>query len=142
MTYTDIKKNEEIKTYIIKADETLKALGFTEHSFAHVVKVAEGAMGILRELGYSEREIELAGIAGYTHDIGNLVNRIEHSQSGAVMMFEFLNRMGMSAADIADVVTAIGNHDEGTGVPVSAVSAAFHSSSVPIESSGLVESSM
>ncbi len=125
MTYTEIKKNEEIKTYIRKADESLKALGFTEHSFAHVVKVAESAMGILCDLGYEQREIELAGIAGYTHDIGNLVNRIEHSQSGAVMMFEILNRLGFPSGDIADVVTAIGNHDEGTGVPVNAISAAL-----------------
>ena len=124
ITFEDIQNNEEIKTYITCADESLRALGFTEHSFAHVTRVSETAAYILQTLGYSEHEVELARIAGYLHDIGNLVNRIEHSQSGAVMAFRILENMNMSPRDVATIVTAIGNHDEGTGVPVTAVAAA------------------
>ena len=125
ITFDDIKKDNSIKTYIKKADESLDKLGYTEHSFAHVLKVADTAMYILRELGHPEHEVELAGIAGYTHDIGNLINRVDHSQSGAIMVFRILDHMDMPAEDIATVVTAIGNHDEGTGVAVSAVAAAL-----------------
>lgn len=125
ITFEDIKKNETINVYIKRADETLEKLGYTEHSFAHVIKVADCAMSILRTLGYSEREVELAGIAGYTHDIGNLVNRVAHSQSGAIMVFRLLDNIGMPPEDIATVVSAIGNHDEGTGVAVNAVAAAL-----------------
>src|SRR5699024_8276388 len=88
-------------------------------------RVAELAGEILRTLGYDEHEIELARIAAYLHDIGNLVNRVDHSQSGAVMAFRILDHMDMDAADVATVVTAIGNHDEGTGVPVNATAAAL-----------------
>ena len=123
--FEDIKKNESIRTYIVKADESLKALGFTEHSFAHVTKVSESAAYLLSTLGYSEREVELARIAAFLHDIGNLVNRSEHSQSGAVMAFRILFNMDMPADELSDVVTAIGNHDEGTGVPVNPISAAL-----------------
>ena len=125
ITFEDIQNNEEIKTYITCADESLRALGFTEHSFAHVTRVSETAAYILQTLGYSEHEVELARIAGYLHDIGNLVNRIEHSQSGAVMAFRILENMNMSPRDVAPIVTASGNHDEGTGVPVNAVAAAL-----------------
>lgn len=125
ITYASLKHNEEIRTYIKRADESLRALGFTEHSFAHVTRVSEVAADILEQLGYDAHTIELTKIAGYLHDIGNLVNRVDHSQSGAVMAFRILDRMGMPPEDIATVVTAIGNHDEGTGVPVNAVSAAL-----------------
>ena len=125
VSYKDIKKNESINTYIKKADESLRALGFTEHSFAHVTRVAEDAGMILETLGYTEHDVELVKISGYLHDIGNLVNRVEHSQSGAVMAFRILDKLGMDAADIADIVTAIGNHDEGTGIPVNEISAAL-----------------
>ena len=125
ITYNDIKHNESIRTYIKKADEALIVLGYTEHSFAHVTRVAETAGYILQELGYSEHEVELVKIAGYLHDIGNLVNRAEHSQSGAVMAFRILDKLGMPAEDIADIVTAIGNHDEGTANPINAISAAL-----------------
>jgi metal-dependent HD superfamily phosphatase/phosphodiesterase len=125
VTFEQIKNNVDIKTYITKADESLKALGYTEHSFAHVGKVSHDAAYILETLGYDERTVELAKIAGYLHDIGNLVNRVDHSQSGAVMAFRVLDKLGMSADEIATVVTAIGNHDEGTGVPVNAVAAAL-----------------
>lgn len=125
VTYEDLRKNAEINTYITRADESLSALGFTEHSFPHVCRVAEMAGETLGILGYGAHEIELAKIAAYLHDIGNLVNRVDHSQSGAVMAFRLLDHMDMDAADIATVVTAIGNHDEGTGVPVNAVAAAL-----------------
>lgn len=125
LTYEEIRKSEAIKTYIIRADESLGALGFTEHSFAHVTHVAETAGYILGTLGYDERTIELAKIAGYLHDIGNLVNRKDHAQSGAVMAWSILNDMGCDAGEVATIVTAIGNHDEGTGVPVNTVAAAM-----------------
>lgn len=125
LTFDEIKNNDNIKTYIIKADESLKALGYTEHSFAHVHYVSKTAGYILETLGYDEHTVELAKIAGYLHDIGNLVNRKDHSQSGAIMAFSILHDMGCDAQDIATIVTAIGNHDEGTGVPVNAVSAAM-----------------
>ncbi len=125
MTYEEIKNNEAINTYIRCADESLAALGYTEHSFAHVTSVAQTAGYILETLGYSERDVELAKIAGYMHDLGNLVNRIDHSQSGAVMAFRILDKLNMPPDEIATIVTAIGNHDEGTGVPVNAVAAAL-----------------
>ena len=123
--FNDIRKNEAIKAYINAADASLSALGYTEHSFAHVTKVAENAATILETLGYDARSVELARIAAYLHDIGNLVNRDEHSQSGAVMAFRILDKLGMEPEEIATVVTAIGNHDEGTGVAVNPVAAAL-----------------
>lgn len=125
LTYEELKKNKSVKAYITGADRSLAALGFTEHSFAHVTKVAATCENILSVLGYSAHETELAKIAAYLHDIGNLVNRIDHSQSGAVMAFRILDKLNMDASDIATVVSAIGNHDEGTGVPVDAISAAL-----------------
>ncbi len=123
--YDEIINNPEIKTYIEAADKSLSALGFTEHSFAHVTKVAKTSEYILSTLGFDEHKIELAKIASYLHDIGNLVNRIEHSQSGANMAFRILTNLEMDPSDIATIVTAIGNHDEGTGVPVDEISAAL-----------------
>ncbi len=125
VTYADVRADTAIREYIKRADESLAALGYTEHSFAHVTKVAVTAAYILEQMGYGEEDIELVKIAGYLHDIGNLVNRVEHSQSGAVMAFRILDRMEMPPEDIATIVTAIGNHDEGTGVPVNAVAAAL-----------------
>jgi len=125
LTLEDIKRNEAVRTYIIRADESLSALGYTEHSFAHVTRVAEVSGYVLQTLEYPERDVELARIAGYLHDIGNLVNRENHSLSGAVMAFRILENMGFDATDIAMITTAIGNHDEGTGVPVNHVCAAL-----------------
>jgi len=125
ISFEDIKNSSDIKTYIRKADESLVALGYTEHSFAHVGLVAFNCKYILGSLGFSEREQELGQIAGFLHDIGNLVNRVEHSQSGAVMAFRILTNMDMDAAEVAEIVTAIGNHDEGTGKPVSPIAAAL-----------------
>lgn len=125
LTYEEIRQNEAINTYIRQADKALIALGFTEHSFPHVTKVASTAAFILETLGYSDHEIELAKIAGYLHDIGNIVNRKDHSQSGAIMAFRILDNLNMPAEDISAIVSAIGNHDEGSGIPVDAISAAM-----------------
>ena len=125
VTFEEIKKNPRLRTFITAADKSLEKLGFTEHSFAHVTKVAEKAGEILEVLGYDDHTVELAKIAGIMHDIGNLLNRVEHSQSGAVMAYSILDGLGMPDEDIATIVTAIGNHDEGTGVAVNEVAAAL-----------------
>ena len=125
LTYDEVRKNPTIRTYIQRADESLIALGFTEHSFAHVTMVAENAAYILETLGYPARPVEIARIAAFRHDIGNLVNRVDHSQSGAVMAFRILDNLNCDPEEIATIVTAIGNHDEGTGQPVNAVAAAL-----------------
>lgn len=125
ITFQNIKNNNKINTYIEQADKSLIALGYTEHSFAHVTKVATDAAYILESLGYSEHDIELAKIAGYMHDIGNLVNRTDHSQSGAIIAFRILDQLNMPAEDVSLIVSAIGNHDEGTGVAVNHIAAAL-----------------
>ena len=124
ITFTDIKRSQEIRTYIKQADASLEALGYTEHSFAHCTKCAEVAGDLLKSLGYGEHDIELARIAGFMHDIGNVVNRVDHAQSGAIMAFRLLDKIGMDAKDTAAVITAIGNHDEATAFPVNAIAAA------------------
>ncbi len=125
ITLEAVQNDEAIKSYIQKADESLCALGYTEHSFPHVCKVAATAYKILETLGYSKRESELAAIAGYLHDIGNVINRVDHAQSGAVMAFRILDRMNAEPEEIATIITAIGNHDESTAYPVNAVAAAL-----------------
>ena len=125
LTFEQVQNNPAIRTYIQRADESLTALGFTEHSFAHVGMVARNAAYILETLGYPQRTVEVAKIAAFLHDIGNLVNRVDHSQSGAVMAFRILDNLDCDPEEIATIVTAIGNHDEGTGLPVNAVAAAL-----------------
>lgn len=125
MTYEQVISDAAVRTYITRADMTLEALGFTEHSFAHVTQVADRSGYILESLGYDLRTVELARIAGYLHDIGNVVNRVDHSQSGAVMAFRILDRMEFPPEEIAIIISAIGNHDEGTGIPVNEVAAAL-----------------
>lgn len=125
ITFDEIAKNETIRTYIQKADESLIALGYTEHSFPHVTRVAATARMILEKLGYSARDAELAAIAGYMHDIGNVINRIDHAQSGAVMAFRILDQLHCDTEEIATIITAIGNHDESTAFPVNPVAAAL-----------------
>ena len=125
ITFEDVKNNETVRTYIRQADESLTALGFTEHGFSHVTRVAAVSKYILSAFDYPERDIELAQIAGFMHDIGNLINRTDHAQSGALMAFRILDKMGMDPEEICAIVTAIGNHDEGVGVPVDAMSAAL-----------------
>ena len=125
MTYEQVQQDAAVRVYITHADAALDALGFTEHSFAHVTKVAETAGYILKTLGFPERIVELSKIAGFLHDIGNVVNRVDHSQSGAVMAFRILDRMNFPPEEIALIVSAIGNHDEGSGVPVNPLAAAL-----------------
>ncbi|MGL4949892.1 MAG: HD domain-containing protein [Anaeroplasmataceae bacterium] len=124
ITFEDIKKNEMIKIYIQQADESLKAMGYTEHSIVHVSKCAKVAKNILETLGYSKDDIRLAQIASYMHDIGNVINRNDHAQSGALMAFRILNELDMPHHDIAKIITAIGNHDEQTAFPVNSIAAA------------------
>lgn len=125
LTYEYIRRNKDIQTYINFADAALSTIGFTEHSNAHVERAAASAFMILTTLGYEQRTCELAEIAAYMHDIGNVINRIDHAQSGAVMAFRLLDNLGMPADEIALIVSAIGNHDESTAAPVTPIAAAL-----------------
>lgn len=125
LKFEDVKCNIEIKKYIQLADDALRARGYTEHSFAHVATVVDRVEYILDFLGYSEKDVELAKIAAYMHDIGNLVNRSGHCQSGALMAFVLLDKLGAYPEDIAVIASAIGNHDEERGYPVSVIAAAL-----------------
>lgn len=123
--FEEIKNNKEINTYITQANASLSAMGMTEHSFGHVSICAAVVKEVLSSLGYSKRDVNLGQIAAYMHDIGNVVNRHYHAQTGAVMAFRILDNLGMMVEDIATVVTAIGNHDEATAYPVNAITAAL-----------------
>lgn len=125
MTLEEVKKDKEINVLIDNTERQLTELGYTEHGRRHIGIVSEIAGNILKELGYSEKEIELAKIAGYLHDIGNAINRVDHAHNGALLAYEILKRMGMSLEDAAEIMMAIGNHDEGSGTAVSAISAAL-----------------
>ncbi len=125
VTYKYIQQNPDIRTYIKNADAAVEAQGYTEHSFVHVERTAASVELILSTLNYSERTIELGKIAAYLHDIGNVVNRSEHAQSGAVMAFRLLDNFDMPADEICAIVSAIGNHDEATAQPINAISAAL-----------------
>lgn len=125
LTFEALKKDEQVRAYIQASNDTLKALNFTEHSFAHLNHTAETAGMILKELGYDDDKIELAKISGFLHDIGCMINRTFHAASGAEIARTILERLGMSYADIGVICGAIGNHDEGTGRPASVVSAAL-----------------
>ena len=125
VTYKYIKQNPDIMEYIRRADQAHEALGYTEHSFPHVERVAATSAMILETLGYDERTVELARIASIMHDIGNVINRVDHAQSGAVMAFRLLDCLSMPAGEICSVISAIGNHDEGTGQPLDPISAAL-----------------
>lgn len=123
-TYEALKNNAQVRAYIEAGNDSLKALGFTEHSFPHVCHTAEVAANILTELGHPAETVELAKIAGLMHDIGNMMNRSFHAATGAEIARTILERCGMSYRDIGIVCAAIGNHDEGSGKPANAVSAA------------------
>ena len=125
LTFDQIEKDPEIQEYIKKSDEFLSEIGYTEHSFAHVKKVALDAGNILTTLGYDEHMVELAKMAGYIHDIGNMINRVDHAHNGAILAFTLLKERGMPPADLAMIAGAVGNHDEATGLPISPVSAAL-----------------
>ena len=125
ITLEDIKNNKEVNQLILGAQEQLDALGYTEHSYRHIGIVSKRAGDILETLGYDQKRVELAKIAGYLHDIGNCVNRNDHAHSGAILAYNILKDMGMDDKDRVDIMMAIGNHDEKTGTAVSDISAAL-----------------
>ena len=125
VTFEEIWKSEEANAYIKNGNDNLGVIGFTEHGLAHAKRSSDVARQILQSLGYDARTCELAAIAGYMHDIGNVVNRSDHAQSGALMAFTILNKLQMDPAEIALVVAAIGNHDEGTAAAVNPIAAAL-----------------
>lgn len=125
MTFEEIKNNKEINAYIKGADNYLEQIGYTEHSFAHVGHCIDVCEYILKTLNYDQKTIELAKIATYMHDIGNVINRDDHAKSGALMAFRILDKLGMPCEDIAQIITAIGNHDESSAYAVSPISAAL-----------------
>lgn len=114
ITLEEVKKNDEVDALVLGAQKELEALGYTEHSIRHISIVANRAGEILRKLGYDERSIELARIAGYLHDIGNAVNRLDHAHSGAILAYNILKSMEMPVKERTEIMTAIGNHDEGS----------------------------
>ena len=125
VTLNQIFKNDQIKIYVKGADDVLKAIGFTEHGFAHAKKTSNDAKMILQTLNFDNRTCELAAIAGYLHDIGNIVNRQNHAQSGAILVFQILNDLGMDSGEIVQISSAIGHHDEGSAAVVSPIGAAL-----------------
>ena len=125
VTFEDVVNNAEVNELIINAQKQMDVIGYTEHSIRHVSLVAERAAQILKSLGYDEKRIELAKIAGYMHDIGNSVNRVDHAHTGAILAYNILKDMGMDVKDRTEIIMAIGNHDESTGTPVSDISAAL-----------------
>jgi putative nucleotidyltransferase with HDIG domain len=125
ITPLQVMENEEVKCLIGTADRQLKEMGYTEHSFRHLTHVSKTAGQILAELGFNTRDVELAQIAGYLHDIGNSINRVDHAHSGAIMAYNLLLRMGMSCSETCEIMLAIGNHDENSGTAVSSISAAL-----------------
>ncbi len=125
ITLEDVKKNEEVEAFVRASQKQLEALGYTEHSYRHIEIVSKRTEEILRKLGYDERTIELGKIAGYLHDIGNCVNRVDHAHTGAILAYNILKEMGMSAEERTEIMMAIGNHDENTGTAVSNISAAL-----------------
>ncbi|HDG67953.1 MAG TPA: HD domain-containing protein [candidate division Zixibacteria bacterium] len=125
ITLEDIRANEKIQKLIQHADMTLKQVGYTEHGFRHAGIVAERAGRLLRELGYDERRAQLAEIAGYLHDIGNVVNRMHHAQHSAHIVLSLLPEMGMDYSEVLDIAMAVGNHHEGEGDPISDIGAAL-----------------
>ena len=125
MTLEDVKNNKEIEELILSSQKQLNALGYTEHSMRHISIVSNRAAKILETLDYPKERIELAKIAGYMHDIGNCVNRVDHAHSGAILAYQILKEMGMNVQDRTEIMMAIGNHDEQTGTAVSDISAAL-----------------
>lgn len=125
VTLKDVMENEEVNALILGTKQELETLGYTEHSYRHLGIVSERTGKILEELGYDEHTVELGKIAGFLHDIGNCVNRVDHAHSGAILAFNILKEMGMPVEDRTSIMLAIGNHDESTGTAVSEISAAL-----------------
>ncbi len=122
--YIRIKNDPEIRTYLQLADEHTAAIGYTEHGLRHATLVAANAAYILSALGYDQEKVELARIAGFLHDIGNMMGRDTHPQMGAVLCYQLLSRFGLTPRQRGMVMSAVGNHEEGSGQPVNEVSAA------------------
>lgn len=125
ITLQEIKQNESIKALVRAGNRYLETLGYTDHGPRHLGYVSRTASGILKSLGYSEREVELAAIAGWAHDVGNSVNRHDHGPNGAILLFPLLREIGMDIEDVMIIITAVGNHEEQSGTVSSAVSAAL-----------------
>ena len=125
ITLKDVKANPKVKKLIDGANEVMKAMGYTEHGHRHVGVVSSITRYILENLGTAPRDIELGQIAAYLHDIGNVINRINHPMHGASIAFVLLNEMGMDCVEIAPILGAIGNHEETGGIPISTMSAAL-----------------
>ena len=125
LTYDDVIKDSEINLLMETAERQLVEIGYTEHGKRHSTLVANRAAYILKELGYSERECELAKIAAYIHDLGNAVNRTDHAHTGAIFAYNLLKERGMDLKEAAEIMMAIGNHDEKTGSPISVIAAAL-----------------
>ena len=125
ITLEDVKKNEELTQLILSSQKQLNALGYTEHSIRHMSIVSQRAGELLQTLDYPEERIELAKIAGYMHDIGNCINRVDHAHTGAILAYQILKDMGMDVEQRTEIMMAIGNHDEQTGTAVSDISAAL-----------------
>ena len=121
----DVQNNPEVDALIKGAQKQLDELGYTEHGHRHISIVSKRAGDILESLGYPERTVELARIAGYLHDIGNCVNRVDHAHSGAILAYNILKDMGMPVEERTEIMMAIGNHDEKTGTAISEISAAI-----------------
>ena len=120
-----LRRDAEVEAIMEMSEKQIEALGFTEHSRRHAGIVSKWSGELLRELGKDESRIRLAEIAGYLHDIGNCINRKDHAQSGAILAYKILTRLGMPFSDAAEIMMAIGNHDEQYGQPVSDVSSAL-----------------
>ena len=120
----EILSDPKVQKYLERADSYLEHVGYTKHGYGHASRVASRAGDILRELGYSDREIRLAGIAGGMHDIGNMIGRINHGLSSAIIARDLLQEMGLDLEDILDVMVAVSSHEEETGQITDAISAA------------------
>jgi len=125
ITLQEIQQNESVKALVKAGNQYLHALGYTEHGPRHLSFVSRTASGILKALAYSPRQIELAAIAGWVHDVGNSINRHDHGPNGAILLFPILKETGMNIVDILEIITAVGNHEEQSGIVSSAVSAAL-----------------
>ena len=125
ITLQEIKQNESIKALVRAGNRYLETLGYTDHGPRHLGYVSRTASGSLKSLGYNEREVELAAISGWVHDVGNSVNRHDHGPNGAILLFPLLREIGMDIEDVMIIITAVGNHEEQSGTVSSAVSAAL-----------------
>ncbi|MCE9558307.1 MAG: phosphohydrolase [Armatimonadetes bacterium] len=125
ITLSDVRENPKVNAMILGANEVMKAMGYTEHGLRHVGVVSGITRYILENLGVAGREAELGQIAAYLHDIGISVNRIQHPSTGGAIAFTLLNEMGMPVEEIVPILSAIGNHEELSGMPISRMSAAL-----------------